>query len=189
MFCETFCAAIQGIDGCMIQVEADVSDGLPCFSMVGFLASEVKEAKERVSIAIRNSGFRIPPKKITINLSPADFRKAGTGYDLAIAAAILGALGYFPQEYLEGGMLLGELSLDGTIQPINGVLPMVYTALEHGCNYCIVPADNIKEAINILCSEEQLEIKFKQLNTRIEDLECICFQKSLIFCKMLRISM
>ena len=82
MFCETFCAAIQGIDGCMIQVEADVSDGLPCFSMVGFLASEVKEAKERVSIAIRNSGFRIPPKKITINLSPADFRKAGTGYDL-----------------------------------------------------------------------------------------------------------
>ena len=62
MFCETFCAAIQGIDGCMIQVEADVSDGLPCFSMVGFLASEVKEAKERVSIAIRNSGFRIPPK-------------------------------------------------------------------------------------------------------------------------------
>lgn len=146
MFCETFCAAIQGIDGCMIQVEADVSDGLPCFSMVGFLASEVKEAKERVSIAIRNSGFRIPPKKITINLSPADFRKAGTGYDLAIAAAILGALGYFPQEYLEGGMLLGELSLDGTIQPINGVLPMVYTALEHGCNYCIVPADNIKEA-------------------------------------------
>lgn len=146
MFCETFCAAIQGIDGCMIQVEADVSDGLPCFSMVGFLASEVKEAKERVSIAIRNSGFRIPPKKITINLSPADFRKAGTGYDLAIAAAILGALGYFPQEYLEGGMLLGELSLDGTIQPINGVLPMVYTALEHGCNYCIVPADNMKEA-------------------------------------------
>lgn len=140
MFCETFCAAIQGIDGCMIQVEADVSDGLPCFSMVGFLASEVKEAKERVSIAIRNSGFRIPPKKITINLSPADFRKAGTGYDLAIAAAILGALGYFPQEYLEGGMLLGELSLDGTIQPINGVLPMVYTALEHGCNYCIVPS-------------------------------------------------
>ena len=78
MFCETFCAAIQGIDGCMIQVEADVSDGLPCFSMVGFLASEVKEAKERVSIAIRNSGFRIPPKKITINLSPADFRKAGS---------------------------------------------------------------------------------------------------------------
>lgn len=66
-------------------------------------ASEVKEAKERVSIAIRNSGFRIPPKKITINLSPADFRKAGTGYDLAIAAAILGALGYFPQEYLRAG--------------------------------------------------------------------------------------
>lgn len=85
-----------------------MSDGLPCFSMVGFLASEVKEAKERVSIAIRNSGFRIPPKKITINLSPADFRKAGTGYDLAIAAAILGALGYFPQEYLEERYAFGR---------------------------------------------------------------------------------
>lgn len=77
MFCETFCAAIQGIDGCMIQVEADVSDGLPCFSMVGFLASEVKEAKERVSIAIRNSGFRIPPKKITIKSVTGGFSQSG----------------------------------------------------------------------------------------------------------------
>ncbi|MCH5268007.1 MAG: YifB family Mg chelatase-like AAA ATPase [Lachnospiraceae bacterium] len=146
MFCESYCAAIQGIEGCIIQVEADVSDGLPCFSMVGFLASEVKEAKERVRIALRNSGYRIPPKKITVNLSPADFRKEGTGYDLAIATAVLAAFGYFPEEYLQKGLLLGELSLDGQIKGINGVLPMVYTALEHGFSYCIVPMENLIEA-------------------------------------------
>lgn len=146
MFSESFCAAIQGIEGCIIQVEADVSDGLPCFSLVGYLASEVKEARERVRIAIRNSGFRLPPKKITINLSPADIRKDGTGYDLAIAAAVLAAYGYIPQSELEACVLLGELSLDGEVKGISGVLPMVYTALEHHMKYCIVPQDNLREA-------------------------------------------
>ena len=146
MYCEAFCVAIQGIEGCMVHVEADISDGLPCFSMVGYLASEVREAKERVRISLKNSGYRIPPKKITVNLSPADFRKEGTGYDLAIAASVLGAFGYFPGEYLKNGILIGELSLDGQIKAISGVLPMVYTALERGYSYCIVPMDNLAEA-------------------------------------------
>ena len=146
MFSESYCAAIQGIDGCIIQVEADVSDGLPCFSLVGYLASEVKEARERVRIAIKNSGYRLPPKKITVNLSPADLRKDGTGYDLAIAVAVLAAFGYIPQSELHQYVFLGELSLDGQIKGINGVLPMVYTAMEHKIPFCIVPRDNLSEA-------------------------------------------
>lgn len=146
MYSESFCAAIQGIDGCIIQVEADVSDGLPCFSLVGYLASEVKEARERVRIAIKNSGYRLPPKKITVNLSPADIRKDGTGYDLAIAVAVLAAFGYIPQSELEQCVILGELSLDGQMKQINGVLPMVYTAMQHGMKYCMVPIENLPEA-------------------------------------------
>lgn len=146
MFSESYCAAIQGIDGCIIQVEADVSDGLPCFSLVGYLASEVKEARERVRIAIKNSGYRLPPKKITVNLSPADIRKDGTGYDLAIAVAVLTAFGYIPQSEINQYVFLGELSLDGQIKGIHGVLPMVYTAMEHKVPCCIVPVDNLSEA-------------------------------------------
>lgn len=146
MFSESYCAAIQGIDGCIIQVEADVSDGLPCFSLVGYLASEVKEARERVRIAIKNSGYRLPPKKITVNLSPADIRKDGTGYDLAIAVAVLAAFGYIPQSEINQYVFLGELSLDGQIKGISGVLPMVYTAMEHEIPFCIVPMDNFSEA-------------------------------------------
>lgn len=146
MFSESYCAAIQGIEGCIIQVEADVSDGLPCFSLVGYLASEVKEARERVRIAIKNSGYRLPPKKITVNLSPADIRKDGTGYDLAIAVAVLAAFGYIPQSELHQYVFLGELSLDGQIKGINGVLPMVYTAMEHSIPFCIVSMDNLPEA-------------------------------------------
>lgn len=146
MFSESYSAAIQGIDGCIIQVEADVSDGLPCFSLVGYLASEVKEARERVRIAIKNSGYHLPPKKVTVNLSPADIRKDGTGYDLAIATAVLAAFGYIPQSELKQCVCLGELGLDGQVQEINGVLPMVYTAMEHGVKDCIVPAGNLSEA-------------------------------------------
>lgn len=146
MFSEAYCVAVQGIEGHIIQVEADISDGLPCFSLVGFLSSEVKEARERVRIAIKNCGFRLPPKKITVNLSPADLRKDGTGYDLAIAMAILAAFGYVSEEELKKMVLLGELSLDGQVKGITGVLPMVYAAYEQGIRQCIVPEDNVSEA-------------------------------------------
>lgn len=146
MYSLSYCAAIRGIEGCMIQVEADISDGLPCFSLVGFLSSEVKEARERVQIAMKNAGFRFPPKKITINLSPADIRKGGTGYDLAIAVSVLTAFGYISQEFIKNIVFIGELSLEGKIREVHGVLPMVYTAYEHGMKYCVVPKENIKEA-------------------------------------------
>lgn len=146
MYSLSYCAAIRGIEGCMIQVEADISDGLPCFSLVGFLSSEVKEARERVQIAMKNAGFRFPPKKVTINLSPADIRKGGTGYDLAIAVSILTAFGYFSQEFIKNIVFIGELSLEGKIREVHGVLPMVYTAYEYGMKYCVVPKENLSEA-------------------------------------------
>ena len=146
MYSVSLCAAIHGIEGRMIQVEADVSNGLPGFSLVGFLSSEVKEARERVQIGMRNAGIRFPPKKITINLSPADIRKDGTGYDLAIAVSILAAFGYISQEYMKQFIFIGELGLEGQIKAVSGVLPRVYTAFEHGIRYSVVPEENVSEA-------------------------------------------
>lgn len=146
MYSVSYCAAVRGIEGCMIQVEADISDGLPSFSLVGFLSSEVKEARERVQIGMKNAGFHFPPKKITINLSPADIRKGGTGYDLAIAVSILAAFGHISQEFIKNIVFIGELSLEGKIMEVQGVLPMVYTAYENGMGCCVVPKGNLAEA-------------------------------------------
>lgn len=146
MYSVSYCAAIHGIEGCVVQVESDVSGGLPGFSLVGFLSSEVKEARERVLIGMRNAGFRFPPRKITVNLSPADIRKGGTGYDLAIAVSILTAFGYFSQDYIKKFIFIGELGLEGKIKKVHGVLPMVYTAYQHGISYCVVPEENLAEA-------------------------------------------
>ena len=145
MFSKAFSATIHGIDGLIVNVEADVSDGLPLFDMVGFLASEVKEAKERVKIALKNSGFILPPKRITINLAPADIRKEGTAFDLPIAIAILASSGFIPQDNLEGTLIIGELSLNGSINKVNGVLPIVYSAYKSGFTRCIVPFENAME--------------------------------------------
>lgn len=93
MFSKVKSCAVHGVDGRMIDVEADVNDGLPVFTMVGYLSSSVRESSERVRTALKNSGFHLPPKRITINLSPADMRKDGSGYDLAIATAVLLSLG------------------------------------------------------------------------------------------------
>ena len=98
MFTSIYSGAVCGIDGQIVCVEADISDGCPTYSLVGYLASEVKEARERVTAALKNSGYRVPAKKIIINLSPAGMRKQGTAYDLPIARAILGSLGVVPQK-------------------------------------------------------------------------------------------
>ncbi len=145
MFSKAFSAAVSGIDGIIVSVEADVSDGLPVFDLVGYLGSEVREARERVRISLKNSGYHLPPKRITINLSPADLRKEGTAFDLPIAVAILTAFGYIPQENLEKTLFVGEMSLNGVINKVNGVLPIVYTAYKLGYERCIVPLDNVKE--------------------------------------------
>lgn len=142
MFSRTYSAVIDGINGKLICIEADISDGLPVFELVGFLGSEVKEARERVKIALKNSGYRLPPKRITVNLSPANIRKEGTAFDLSIAIAILTTLGYIQEESLKKTLFVGELSLDGGINPVTGVLPIVHMAKQEGFTRCIVPELN-----------------------------------------------
>lgn len=145
LFSKIYSASVFGIEAKIINVEADVSEGLPLFNMVGFLASEVKEAKDRVRTAIKNAGFSMRPKHITINLSPADFRKAGTGFDLPIALSVLVANELIPPEPLEGALVVGELSLDGKVNRINGILPIVLAAKKEGFKKVIVAEENAKE--------------------------------------------
>lgn len=145
MFSSVISAAICGIESRKIVVEADVSDGMPVFSMVGYLASEVKEAQDRVRTALRNAGFRLPVKRVTVNLSPADVRKAGSGFDLPIGVAVLAAFGMVPREALEGILFAGELSLNGELNGIRGILEMVSSASRFGCHTCIIPLKNLQE--------------------------------------------
>lgn len=145
MFSKVKSAAIYGIESKIVSVEVDVSDGLPQFAMVGYLNAEVREAQERVRTALKNSGFHLLPKKITVNLAPADIRKAGSGFDLPIAVAVMAAYGHIDEKILEGVFLAGELSLDGSIHGIRGVLGMVMEAREAGCRSCIIPQENIQE--------------------------------------------
>ena len=113
-----------------MKVEVDVSNGLPGFSMVGYLGSEVKEARDRVITAIKNSGFQCPPRKITVNLSPADVRKAGTAFDLPIAVGVLGAYGLIRTDRLDQIVIAGELGLSGEVKAIRGSLTMAGAAAE-----------------------------------------------------------
>ncbi len=135
--------ALFGMEGIPIHVECDCSTGLPEMSLVGYLGAEVREARDRVRTALKNTGYLLPPRRITINLAPADIRKEGTAFDLAIAAALLDAselvkLG----PCLETTVFIGELGLDGRLIPVNGVLTMVGAAKEAGYTCCVVPADN-----------------------------------------------
>ena len=146
MFGTVKSAAITGIDSHMVSVEADVSNGLPGFSMVGYLASEVREAQDRVRTALRNSGYQLQPRKITVNLAPGDIRKSGAGFDLPIAMAVMAAYEYLPQKVLNGIFFAGELSLDGSVHGIRGILGMVMEAKRTGCHACMVPQANAAEA-------------------------------------------
>lgn len=110
MFCKVLSAAIGGVEGYPVRVEADVSEGMPVFLMVGYLSSEVREAADRVRTALRNTGYPLPPKRITVNLAPASIRKEGSRFDLAVAAAVLGSMEKIPAKNLEGLMIVGELS-------------------------------------------------------------------------------
>lgn len=139
-------AALLGIDAYAVNVEVDLSSGLPAFDIVGLPDSAVKESRERVRTAIKNTGLSFPTKRITFNLAPADTKKEGASFDLPIAAGILTAMGTLPAEALDGYLLAGELSLDGSLRPVNGILPMVYGALQDGITKCFVPYENAEEA-------------------------------------------
>lgn len=146
MYTSVRSATIYGMKAISVQVEVDVSPGLPGFSMVGTVNSQVREAQDRVRTALHNLEIAVPPRRITINLSPADVPKVGTGFDLPITAAILESLGYLPQGGLDKIMIIGEVGLDGQIKKVRGVLAMVEEAKRMGCNGCIVPWENRTEA-------------------------------------------
>ena len=146
MFASVLSAAILGMEVHPIQVEADVSDGLPSFTMVGFPSAQVKEAQDRVRTALKNNGIALPPKRITVNFAPADIKKEGAGFDLPLAAAVLAASGILRPEQLTAVMMAGEISLNGNIHAISGILPMIIRAREEKCRFCVVPAENLKEA-------------------------------------------
>ena len=145
MFSSVLSADVRGITGIPIYVETDISDGLPGLTMVGYLTSAVRESADRVRTALKNTGISMPPKKITINLSPADTKKDGTGFDLAIAVSMMCSLGMFPKESIENILFLGELGLNGDVKRIRGVLPMVEMAKEQGMHACILPLENVSE--------------------------------------------
>ena len=139
-------AAVLGVEAIAVVVEVDVSFGLPVFTMVGLPDTSVRESRDRVRTAIRNSGFEFPGHRITVNLAPADIRKAGASYDLPIALGVLAANGVVEPRLLEGVILLGELSLDGSIHAIRGTLPVAVAARREGKTAILLPRANAAEA-------------------------------------------
>jgi magnesium chelatase family protein len=139
-------AAVFGVEACPVHVEVDVGFGFPCFTMVGLPDASVRESRDRVRSAIRNSGFEFPPHRVTINLAPADVRKAGASFDLPIALGILAATGIVERRVIADLVLLGELSLDGSIHATRGVLPIAAAARRDGLSGILLPAGNAGEA-------------------------------------------
>ena len=154
MFSTITSGTIHGIRSCLIQVEVDISPGLPCFQIVGLPGSEVREARERVKVALKNVGITLPPICINVNLSPADIHKSGTMFDLPVAVGIMTALNKLPQETVRDTLLIGELGLSGEVKPVKGVLPIVREAAQGGIKCCILPMDNAWEGE----LEENMEI-------------------------------
>jgi magnesium chelatase family protein len=146
MISKIFTATLFGIDGVKVDVEVDITYGLPSFNIVGLPETSVKESKERVRSAIKNAGFEFPNDRITINLAPADLRKEGSSFDLPIAIGILASMGAIKSEMVHDFLIAGELSLDGRIKGVRGMLPIAILAGREGVPGVIVPHDNAREA-------------------------------------------
>ncbi|MBU2591510.1 MAG: YifB family Mg chelatase-like AAA ATPase [Nitrospinota bacterium] len=146
MLSKAVSGAVVGVDAFLVDVEVDLSFGLPAYITVGLPDAAVKESRERVLTAIKNSGFDISSKKITVNLAPADVKKEGSSFDLPISAAILAAAKFIPIKRLEEFIILGELSLDGKVKPVRGILPIVSHAKRIGRTSVILPTENAGEA-------------------------------------------
>ena len=145
MLAQVFSSAVIGVDAELVEVEVDIARGLPSLTIVGLPEASVKESRERVKSAIQNSGYRFPDDRITVNLAPANIKKEGTGLDLPIAIGILAASVNIPEARLAGCMMIGELSLDGRVKPVNGSLPIALAAARLGIGEVLVPAANSPE--------------------------------------------
>lgn len=155
MLARVLSGAVLGIDAYLVSVEADVASGLPSFSTVGLPQGAVKEGRERVVAAIQNSGFQVPPKRITVNLAPADVRKDGSAFDLPIALGILAGTAQVEGGRLERFAVLGELGLDGGLRPVRGALPIAVAVRSAGLVGLILPRENVAEAAVV----EGLEVR------------------------------
>jgi magnesium chelatase family protein len=142
-------AALRGVDSFLVRVEVNLSAGLPAFSVVGLAHGAVREGRERVSAALRNVGHPIPPRRVTVNLAPADVRKEGASFDLAVAVGLLAAGGVLDAGRIEGMALVGELGLDGKLRGVRGVLPMAACCAESGVRTLVVPEANAAEAASV----------------------------------------
>ncbi|MDD7224110.1 MAG: magnesium chelatase domain-containing protein, partial [Lachnospiraceae bacterium] len=163
MIGEVISGGVHGIDAHIVRVECDIASGFPAFELVGSLAPEVKESRERVVTALRNSDVVIPNKRITVNLSPANLRKHGTGYDLPVAVSILMAMDIIDIKSVENTLFIGELSLGGEITGVRGVLPVVKKGRDEGISRFIVPKTNAKEAaviddVIVICVDNLTEL-------------------------------
>ena len=146
MIAKIFSSAVMGVDAYVVEVEADIALGLPSFTTVGLPDGAVKESRDRVRAAIKNSGYEFPARRITVNLAPADIKKEGAAFDLPISIGILAAISIVKNDFLNNYLIVGELSLDGRVKPVKGVLPMVVEAKRKGFKGVILAADNSKEA-------------------------------------------
>lgn len=145
IYCYINSAAIWGIRPYVVKIEADISQGIPQFNMVGLLSSEVREARERVRTALKNMGQQLPYGRITINLSPADRKKEGVAFDLAIAVSLLVSMKVIRQDKIKDFLIIGELGLNGDIKAVKGILPIIIMAKQQGFKYCMIPFDNKAE--------------------------------------------
>ncbi|MDR3038026.1 MAG: YifB family Mg chelatase-like AAA ATPase [Candidatus Adiutrix sp.] len=146
MLAQVFSGALLGIDGLKIEVQVDLSGGLPRFDTVGLPEGAVRESKDRVKAALKNQGYPFPDGRITVNLAPADFRKEGAGFDLPMAVGLLAAQGLIPPDRLAGHLIVGELALDGSVRPIKGALALALAARAGGFKNLILPRNNAPEA-------------------------------------------
>lgn len=153
MLVKTFCAAVNGLEVTTVTVEVSMSRGVQ-FHLTGLADTAVKESHDRIKAALINNGFKMPTMDITVNLSPADIKKEGSSYDLPLAIAILAANGKVQSEQLDKYMLVGELGLDGHLQPVRGALPIAIRARQEKFKGLIVPQQNIREAAVV----NQLEV-------------------------------
>ncbi len=146
MLARVFSCAIIGLDGVIVEVEVDTGQGLPGMTIVGLPDTAVQESRERVQAAIKNAGLEFPRKRVVVNLAPASVRKEGPAYDLPIAIGVMAMMGILPQHSLEKVLIVGELSLDGTVRHTRGILPMAALARENSFEQIIVPSADANEA-------------------------------------------
>ena len=146
MLSHVLSAAVRGVSSYLVRVEVNLSPGLPAFAVVGLAENAVREGRERVGAALRNTGFPLPPRRVTVNLAPADVRKEGSAFDLPLAVGLLAASGFVPADALGNQAFLGELGLDGALRPVRGVLPMAMRCREEGVDALVLPQANAAEA-------------------------------------------